>query len=233
MSFPNHRLAEKTKEIKKPGAILLAAGACLWLGLALFGLARLEAFGGAAGKAGHPPIQWRSIQWRQAGASLAPPALDASKPTLIMLVHPQCPCSRASIFELNRLIALCPNQAKISVLFLRPVGYPVSWTKAELWRQASALPGVRVQVDDSGAFARRFGAATSGETLLYAPDGHLLYQGGLTGARGHEGDNAGLLAVAAILQSRTGASVQKPGTAQKSSAVQEPVYGCPMTVNRT
>ena len=39
--------------------------------------------------------------------------------------------------------------------------------------------------------ARRYGAATSGYAVLYAPDGRLAFAGGITAGRGHEGDNAG------------------------------------------
>ena len=191
--------------------LLLMSVTLLWLLLAAFAMTRLWQFEGTAGKTGHPPAQW---------ARSTAIALDPAKPTLIMLVHPQCPCSRASLTELNHLAALCPNQAAISVLFLKPAGYTQAWADTDLWRQAAAIPGVTVQADDNGETARRFGAATSGETVLYAPNGQLLYQGGLTGARGHEGDNAGLSAVAALLHG------------QIKSAGQEPVYGCPLTADR-
>ena len=191
--------------------LLLMSATLLWLFLALFAMTRLWKFEGTAGKSGHPPMQWqRSI----------PMALDPARPTLIMLVHPQCPCSRASLTELNHLAALCPNQAAISVLFLKPAGYPQAWADTDLWRQAAAIPGVTVRADDNGETARRFGAATSGETVLYAPNGQLLYQGGLTGARGHEGDNVGLSAVTALLRG------------QIKTSGQEPVYGCPLTADR-
>ncbi len=196
-------------------SLLLKLVILLWLGCAVFGFACLGKRDRAAGASGHPPTQWQR-------SSLA--ALDPVKPTLVMLVHPQCPCSRASISELNHLMALCPNRAAASVLFLKPAGYSKAWAQTALWRQASAIPGVRVLLDDNGNAARRFGAATSGQTLLYAPGGHLLYQGGLTGARGHEGDNAGLFEIAALLGKH-----QTP----EAAARQEPVYGCPLTACRT
>jgi hypothetical protein len=45
--------------------------------------------------------------------------------------------------------------------------------------------------DDDGHEAARFGTVTSGQTLLYDTHGHLIFSGGITGARGHAGDNAG------------------------------------------
>lgn len=185
----------------------LAAGAGLWLAAVLLALGGLANWDRAAGVAAHPPAAWRSQPTL---------ALDPARPTLVMLLHPQCSCSRASVSELNHLAALCPNRAKMVVLFLRPAGYPATWTRTGLWRQAAAIPGVTVSADDDGEAARRFGAATSGETLLYAPDGHLLFHGGLTGARGHEGDNAGLSAVASLLNG------------QRNVRASAPVYGCPL-----
>lgn len=198
---------------KLSNSLLLKLVVLLWLGCAVFGFACLGRLGQAAGASGHPPARWRQ-------SPLV--ALDPVKPTLVMLVHPQCPCSRASIDELNHLMALCPNRAAASVLFLKPAGYSKAWAQTALWRQAAAIPGVRVLLDNNEDMTRRFGAATSGETLLYAPGGRLLYQGGLTGSRGHEGDNAGLSEVAALLGNQN----------LKAAARQEPVYGCPLTACR-
>ena len=58
--------------------------------------------------------------------------------------------------------------------------------------------------DDNGVEAARFGAVTSGQTVLYDEDGALLFTGGITGARGHSGDNAGRASVVALFESRTG-----------------------------
>ena len=137
-----------------------------------------------------------------------------------MLAHPRCPCTRASVVELNRLMVLCPRRASVVVLFLEPPGCSGKWVRTDLWRDAAAIPGVRVTADREGKVAKRFGATTSGDTLLYSPDGRLLYHGGLTGSRGHEGDNAGLESLVALLDGR------EPATQRT------PVYGCPLTTNR-
>ncbi|MGI4790135.1 MAG: hypothetical protein ACRYFS_14945 [Janthinobacterium lividum] len=191
--------------------LILVTATLLWLAGTAFAMNRLSQFEDTAGRSGHPPLHWQHS---------ATVALKPTKPTVIMLVHPQCPCSRASLRELNRLVALCPNRASFLVLFLKPSGYPQAWVNTDLWRQASSIPGVTARVDDGGEIAQRFGAATSGDTLLYASDGRLLYEGGLTGARGHEGDNAGLSAVEALLLGTSKTEIRKP------------VYGCPMTANR-
>ena len=53
------------------------------------------------------------------------------------------------------------------------------------------LPDVTVVRDDMAGEARRFGAVTSGQTLLFDTQGNLLFSGGITAARAQAGDNAG------------------------------------------
>jgi hypothetical protein len=83
-----------------------------------------------------------------------------------------------------------------------------------LWRQAAAIPGVTVHSDDGGVETRRFHAETSGYTVLYDPRGNLLFQGGITSSRGHEGDNAGRTALESLVQGKV------------FSQVRTSVYGC-------
>jgi hypothetical protein len=80
---------------------------------------------------------------------------------------------------------------------------------------------VRVVADTDGADARRFGAIASGQTMLYGSDGRLQFTGGITGSRGHEGDNAGVDAIEAALQGdRSGLDGDR--TARTSTFV----FGC-------
>jgi hypothetical protein len=58
---------------------------------------------------------------------------------------------------------------------------------------------VDVRWDVEGREARRFCARTSGQALLYDERGRLAFQGGITSARGHEGDSVGKSRLAALL----------------------------------
>ena len=158
-----------------------------------------------SGSVGITPKYW------PAGTSLA---LDRSHDTLIMFAHPHCPCTRASVEELNRLLAKSSGRVAAQVLFFKPRGFPDNWTRTDLWRSAAAMPGVKVLEDLDGAQARLFGAETSGYVLLYDTRGQLLFKGGITGSRGHAGDNAGENAVCSLL------------AGQRVSLKQIPVYGC-------
>ena len=166
-------------------------------------------------------VLW-SYENRPGLAATAPPSWPVASgigrtpglPTLIMLVHPHCPCSRASIEELNRLMARAHEAMSVYVLFLKPSAVPDDWEQTDLWRSAAAIPGVHAMRDEGGVEAARFQAATSGQVVLYDAAGRLLFSGGITSSRGHEGDNVGRDTILSLLTR---------GRADDSST---PVFGC-------
>jgi hypothetical protein len=117
-----------------------------------------------------------------------------------MFLHPHCPCSYASVEELSRLLAKANGRSSVHVVFIRPAQFPQRWEQTDLWRAVEGIPDVQVSVDIGGVEAQRFGAVTSGSTLVYDASGALLFQGGVTGGRGHAGDNPGKSAVLAAIQ---------------------------------
>jgi hypothetical protein len=123
----------------------------------------------------------------------------SGQPTLIVLAHPQCVCTRASLSELNVIMQRFRGGLTAYVLFVRPHDMPDNWEQTDSWRRAQEIPGVAVLVDRDGTETKRFRGYTSGQTLVYDAGGRLLYNGGLTAARGHEGDNLGRRAVIALL----------------------------------
>lgn len=187
--------------------IRIALGS-FWLLAVGAGFAAILNHQGAGGHAGATPEHWPS------GARVD---LDRGSYTLIMFAHPQCPCTRASLEELNRLLVRSQGRVAARVVFYRPARFPDDWSRTGLWRSAASIPSVTVDEDPDGAEAQLFGAETSGYVLLYDTRGQLLFKGGITGSRGHAGDNAGKSAVAALL------------TGQGVSARQAPVYGCSLT----
>lgn len=93
--------------------------------------------------------------------------------------------------ELNRTLTHCKDLVTPHVLFVRPKGVSDDWMDTSLRKSVEAIPGVKSQIDNEGREAALFGAESSGYVVLYNPDGKLLFSGGITSARGHEGDNAG------------------------------------------
>jgi hypothetical protein len=186
--------------------------AVLWIAAILIGLYGLENYANTPGTAGEPPQQWP----RQTGIELNPTGA-----TLVMFVHPQCSCTRASMTELQRTLARCTGSVTPWIVFYKPASMPSGWEQSDLWRTAETIPGAHVISDLEGAEARRFHAATSGQTVLYDAEGKLLFSGGITGARGHEGDNAGEAAIEDLVN------------AAKSDCRQTPVFGCPIVPSRS
>src|SRR5206468_3960171 len=126
----------------------------------------------------------------------------ANLPTLLVFAHPQCPCTRATISELERLAAHCVDRLQIVVAFLSLPELGEEWTHSALWDSAAAIPGVELRADRDGAIARQFGIDASGQTLLYDAAGRLVFEGGITGSRGHAGDNEGEDAVVEFVHGR-------------------------------
>jgi hypothetical protein len=136
------------------------------------------------------------------------------RPTLVMFAHPHCPCSRASVSELARLLQRVPDGLEAYVLFVRPRETSPDWDRTDLWRSAAAIPGVTVLGDEDGVEAARFHALTSGLTVVYDGEGRLLFRGGITSARGHEGNSFGRERIISLL------------TTGKADRNDSPVFGC-------
>jgi hypothetical protein len=86
------------------------------------------------------------------------------------------------------------------VVFLRPDDEDHDWAATASWRSAAAIPGVTAVRDADGIEIERFGARTSGQVVLYGGDGARLFAGGITPARGHQGDSAGRARITALLE---------------------------------
>jgi hypothetical protein len=178
----------------------------IWIACVVAGLAFLMRYDNEPGLAATPPDVW---------------PVDATirrvdgQPTLIMLAHPQCDCTRASLGELAELLARAPSRARAFVVFVRPEGVNPGWERTGgLWDRAAGIPDVTVLADERGREAKRFGVHTSGQALLYDAGGHLVFSGGLTPARARTGNSAGRTAILAWLQG------------ERVAITTSPVFGC-------
>ncbi len=142
---------------KKNKLLLIVAGT-VWFLTVSAGVAFLwnyENTPGAAAAAA--PDQWPANSQIQRATDRA---------TLVMMVHPHCPCTRASVGELARLMAQTQGRVTAYVLFNKPLSLSKDWEQTD---------------------------------MLYDKDGYLLFSGGITGGRGHEGDNAGRSAIVSLI----------------------------------
>ncbi|MBY0277266.1 RedB protein [Candidatus Binatia bacterium] len=187
------------------------AGALVWVVLVFGGLLVLVDHASAPGAAALAPVRWP-------GDSVL--ARDDRRPTLVALLHPKCPCSRATAVELQRLVARLPHRLAIDIVLLQPAAGEEPWNDSAMRASLAGLPDVHVYGDPGGVESTRFGARTSGQLLLYDSGGALRFAGGITPARAHEGDTYGADAIVdAVLSARDVDGVD-PHMATS------PVFGC-------
>ena len=149
---------------------------------------------------------------------------DGDSPLLMVFIHPQCSCTHATLDELDQILEThrSPLQVALVVYGSKVLDRRMDDGAGKLGGIISFEPGrqlhhrFQVVPDRNGTLARRFGAATSGEIILYAADGRLLFQGGITPERSHVGDSSGGEALRAALT--TGATQSKTSN----------VFGCPI-----
>lgn len=142
--------------------------------------------------------------------------LNGKIPTLIFFAHPKCPCTRASLNELNRLMTDLNGRLQIYFVFMKPLNADENWAKTDLVKTAGLIPNAHILIDENELETKIFNAQTSGLILLYDSQGNVLYAGGITSSRGHEGDNAGRRAIYNII------------TQNSDSTMETPVFGCPL-----
>ena len=203
---PSPSQVGEASEIRTPGKLVLIAG-LVWIAILAIGFLVLaqEEFTPVAAAAASPTFPAHSAL-----------ALAPDVPTLILFVHPRCPCSRASMHELAELMASLPHRVVVTVVFTLPRGVTPHWEQGKLWEEAATIPGVHVITDRDGQEAGRFSVKGSGHALLYQPSGQLVFSGGITPSRGHEGDNPGRSAIISLV------------LRGRSLVNRTPVYGCPL-----
>ncbi|QDV23157.1 hypothetical protein [Aureliella helgolandensis] len=145
--------------------------------------------------------------------------LAEDRPTLLFFMHPRCVCTRASIRQLEETLTgmglTDQQQPQLTVVAAIPNETSEAWRDSASVRRIAALPRSEIIWDSGGREASRFGAKTSGAARLYRQDGVLLFAGGITASRGHEGDNLGCDRLRALLCNQV--KMPQPSI---------PVFGC-------
>lgn len=188
---------------KKTTLILFAWGAAVFL---LFG--QLVTYSAQQGAAVLPPIYWpeETTLKRQ-----------PDRWTILIFVHPKCPCTKAALSEFARLQALHNTSVDTSIALFVPPDQDPRWAYGVITNAASRIKGVDLINDPEAKIAKQFNIYTSGHVLAYRPDGSLAYSGGLTNSRGHEGLSQGTTALLKALK--------EP---QSKHRAEYPVFGCPI-----
>ena len=150
---------------------------------------------------------------REAAADVAPPSHwpansqlphSQGRDCLVLFVHPKCPCSQATVAELEQLLAAFharrpDSTLELCVVATIPRTAEDSWAQTRLIQRSLRLADAKLFLDRGGVEADRFGAQISGTVLLFDAAGRQRYAGGVTASRGQEGENAGSAALARLL----------------------------------
>lgn len=150
----------------------------VWLILIAIGSLGVASVSMVPGKNANAPTMWpiRSTLERSHDTS-----------TLVMLLHPKCSCSSASLDQLARILTKARTSVKSILLFSVPDKLAEDWDQNSLLNMASEIKGAQVVRDINGQETARFGSFTSGEVLLYDRNGRLTFEGGITASRGERG----------------------------------------------
>ena len=185
----------------KISLILVAWGVAV---VTLFG--QLVSYSAQPGNDGHPPIHWpHNSELKR----------DTDQWTVVIFAHPQCPCTRSTIAEFDRLRSKLTSAPTTHIVLYHPAGQDQEWTRGAIRTESSRIDGLNLFYDEAGAFTTRFGVQTSGHILAYAPNGALAYSGGLTLSRGHEGLSAGSVELLDLLNGKS-----------EIKLTEYPVFGC-------
>lgn len=183
---------------------LLTTAILIWFLVIACGLGQVWSYARTSNARSTPPEHWP--------ASL-PFSRSDTNGTLVLALHPRCPCTRATIAELQRVLADAEEKPAVVALIYRPAQSSQAWDDAASVQLHPTLTNLRSVDDVEGKIARQFGLNTSGEIILYDRSGALRYSGGITGSRGHEGPNPGQAALLHHLQGQ-------------ASVREFPVFGC-------
>jgi hypothetical protein len=177
---------------------------CAWIVALAAGYLRMLTFETKPGAAGDSGPSWpQQTQMRLANEGM----------TLVMFLHPQCPCSSASVDQLRQLVERHPAVGATYLLMVE-AGNSGAGDNSALMADARQVPGATVCMDSDGQLARSFDCRTSGHLYVFDRAGKLRFDGGITSARGHAGPNAAADAAATAID------------AGHAPLVRMPVFGC-------
>jgi hypothetical protein len=176
----------------------------LWSAAVLAGIQRMWSYESTPGSHSFVPASWP-------GSPLV--TVDGERATLVMFVHPLCVCTRASLIELRQALDAMDRLPAVWIVVMNAHGVVPDWEQ-KIADIAHRIPEATIVTDVEGEAADTLGASTSGHVVVYDEAGRLEFSGGVTGARGHVGDNEGRRDLIAALHEGS------------EHAQEHPIFGC-------
>ena len=140
--------------------------------------------------------------------------LAHGRQNIILFIHPACPCSAATVDEFHDLMQVGEKDSVGTVVFYMPAEKESEWELLPIVQSVKRIRNVNIEYDNAGSEADRFGVTTSGHVLIYDSRGVLQFSGGITGSRGHSGDNHNFQLA------------KQSAEARRPRYTVTPVYGC-------
>lgn len=197
---------ENSKPVKSV-PLKISVTLCVWLGVVSLGWVALAAYSGTAGTSQPVPIE-RPIDSR---LKFTPDSLN-----VILFLHPKCSCSHATVNLYRDAISFATLPVQTQFVFFCPKNEGDDWVMDRLWNSAKPIPSSSRLIDRAGEEAKRFNINTSGHVLVYDREGILVFGGGITTRRGHEGTSLGSETLRKIVQGKPFHKLALP------------VFGCPI-----
>lgn len=140
--------------------------------------------------------------------------LDRDHGTLVVFLHPFCPCSRATLERLEQVLS--DSSKKPTCCFMiAPVASSVEIdARSANLRLAKAMSPSRTFIDGNKSEARLFDPTTSGHVFYYDAGGSLRFSGGVLVERGSNQPNTFAEALYRAINNPT------------YPVVHTPVFGC-------
>lgn len=145
---------------------------------------------------------------------------DSENGTLIVFVHPNCPCSRGALQTIAEAFRTSQNFVPRIYAVLSASGLDVTLPSENL-ALARRIPSAEIRFDGDMSEARRFGATASGTVYFFDGSNQLRFSGGISAGRGDSFDNG--FAVALF------EAIRQP----EFTLVAAPVFGCPLSDQRS
>ena len=101
-----------------------------WLLLVGIGFSKLLIYSNTPGQAAISTLNWPTNSHVVRDSELA---------TLLIFGHPKCPCSKASVGELERLMPHIVGKIKAFVVFVKPKGVLNDWAMEDLWKYINRI----------------------------------------------------------------------------------------------
>src|SRR5262245_2306398 len=119
---------------RAPASRLLVIAAVLWVSGLVAGFRALWAYSQTPGPT---PALAAGDAWPSASRIARGPG----RPALVVFLHPRCPCSRASVNELGKILTQLDGRASIHVLLVRPNGAEAGFEATALRERAIEVAG--------------------------------------------------------------------------------------------